>query len=64
MRWAFPLLGHLDVEQLAAFVVDLERGVFKLELVVQERFEVAAGGVAVVLGADKHRARRAQGIPR
>lgn len=31
---AFVLFGQLDVEQLAALVVDLQRGVLDLELVV------------------------------
>ena len=54
MNRALLLLGLLDAQQLAAFVVHLQRGVLDLEALVQQPSSVAAGAVAVVAGADDH----------
>src|SRR3954465_801815 len=44
-------LRHIDLQQLAALVVDLQRRVLDLVGVVKQGLELAAGGVAVVVAA-------------
>lgn len=48
------MLRHLDVEQLAALVVDLQGGVLKLELFVELVLEPAAGRVTVAFAGYEH----------
>jgi hypothetical protein len=51
------LLGRFDLEQLAALVVDLKRGVLELKALVQHRFDHTASGMAVAARTDEHVAR-------
>ena len=57
------LLGHLDVQQLAALVVYLESRVVQVEMVVQHPLESATRGVAVVLADAQFCAARAPITP-
>lgn len=46
--------GRLDLEQLAALVVNLERGVVKAKALMEHRLKRPAGGVAILFAAHQH----------